>query len=967
VKVTISGSNDTAIIEETPVNIDIVIPGVQGPQGPAGNDAPSDHGLLTGLADDDHTQYHNDARGDARYYTQSQVTTALNLKEDTLPSQTGNAGKFLTTDGTNKSWGTVTAPVWGAITGTLSSQTDLQTALDGKVDENASITGATKTKITYDAKGLVTSGEDATTADINPSTDRNYVTDSDAINLSNLSGINSGDQDLSGFVPYTGATADLDLGSNNLIASGVNAGVLGNVFSQAVIDLNNFVFYDGFSQPSINSNDRGLQNSSGFPVLNWTDSGNVGEIYGGNGLFSINLNTATLTNTITNTLNWNSMELIDSAASTTSINWSTRQLFDTDGFTVVASWGGYSGNLLVPLIATGVISNSTGGFGINVDSKQLIDSTGVASAAWETRELFDNTSVLSINFQNRWLMDAAGLATMYWDNRVLVDSAGTESVSWNDRWLINSSGDAVVLYGANYPTVRARLGISSDGLINPSNALHIDSGTATSSYLQFTAGSTTINDGFYLGLSSVGMAEIRQRENKDINVFTNNIIRAVFNNSYFQSTVPVYAPIASAAAPSYTFTGDTNTGMWSPAADTIALSTGGTEKARLTSAGLFGVGTNVPLATVHASDGNAVGAVITAALSTAGITSTSQSNKSIGSVVASNTVTDRPLFTATRARGTLNTPTAVILNDNIGDLLFSGYDGTAFQNSAGIFGFVDGAVSSGVVPMRVSLVTGSNAAGRVERIVIKSNGSVGIGTTTPTKTLEAGDSTLGSMIFDRNYLSGGSAGSSYLKISTGSSSGANAGAYMDLVGKFETWVGVYANNNPSNFRNMRFGNSTNAVIDTTNGTFAIQRLNDALNSVLANPFQISNAAPTNSLIVASTGNVGLGITTPSAKLDVAGTTKLGTSGTVFNSIISATATLDFPSIGSNSSADLTITVTGAVVGASVSIGAPSTLEAGLIFSAWVSATNTVTVRLHNNSGGSVDPASATWRATVINF
>ena len=26
----------------------------------------TDHGALTGLADDDHTQYHNDARGDAR-------------------------------------------------------------------------------------------------------------------------------------------------------------------------------------------------------------------------------------------------------------------------------------------------------------------------------------------------------------------------------------------------------------------------------------------------------------------------------------------------------------------------------------------------------------------------------------------------------------------------------------------------------------------------------------------------------------------------------------------------------------------------------------------------------------------------------------------------------------------------------------------------------------------------------------
>lgn len=43
----------------------------------------NDHGDLTGLADDDHVQYHNDTRGDARYFTQAQVTTALAGKEAT--------------------------------------------------------------------------------------------------------------------------------------------------------------------------------------------------------------------------------------------------------------------------------------------------------------------------------------------------------------------------------------------------------------------------------------------------------------------------------------------------------------------------------------------------------------------------------------------------------------------------------------------------------------------------------------------------------------------------------------------------------------------------------------------------------------------------------------------------------------------------------------------------------------------
>jgi hypothetical protein len=41
----------------------------------------SDHGDLLGLADDDHVQYHTDARGDARYYTQSQVDAAIGTVE----------------------------------------------------------------------------------------------------------------------------------------------------------------------------------------------------------------------------------------------------------------------------------------------------------------------------------------------------------------------------------------------------------------------------------------------------------------------------------------------------------------------------------------------------------------------------------------------------------------------------------------------------------------------------------------------------------------------------------------------------------------------------------------------------------------------------------------------------------------------------------------------------------------------
>ena len=58
---------------------------------------------------------------------------------------------------------------------------------------NSSITGATKTKVTYDAKGLVTAGEDATTADIADSLNKRYVTDANLTTIGNQSGTNTGD------------------------------------------------------------------------------------------------------------------------------------------------------------------------------------------------------------------------------------------------------------------------------------------------------------------------------------------------------------------------------------------------------------------------------------------------------------------------------------------------------------------------------------------------------------------------------------------------------------------------------------------------------------------------------------------------------------------------------------------------------------------------------------------------------
>ena len=134
-----------------------------------------------------------DNTSDANKPVSSATQSALNAKQDTLVSGTN----IKTVNGTSVlGSGNIaisSAVAWGGVTGTLSNQTDLQTALDGKVDENTAITGATKTKITYDAKGLVTAGADATTADIADSTNKRYVTDAQLVVVGNTSGTNTGD------------------------------------------------------------------------------------------------------------------------------------------------------------------------------------------------------------------------------------------------------------------------------------------------------------------------------------------------------------------------------------------------------------------------------------------------------------------------------------------------------------------------------------------------------------------------------------------------------------------------------------------------------------------------------------------------------------------------------------------------------------------------------------------------------
>jgi len=131
--------------------VQVVTAGTQGPPGAGGGGGSSDHGALTGLGDDDHPQYHDDARGDARYYTRPQADALLGGKADSAHTHSiadtaglqssldgkaaaSHAHSFADVAGLQASLDSKAAASHSHGIGDVSG---LQTALDGKLDNSA--------------------------------------------------------------------------------------------------------------------------------------------------------------------------------------------------------------------------------------------------------------------------------------------------------------------------------------------------------------------------------------------------------------------------------------------------------------------------------------------------------------------------------------------------------------------------------------------------------------------------------------------------------------------------------------------------------------------------------------------------------------------------------------------------------------------------------------------------------------
>jgi len=144
--------------------------------------------------------------------------------------------------------------------------------------------------------------------------------------------------------------------------------------------------------------------------------------------------------------------------------------------------------------------------------------------------------------------------------------------------------------------------------------------------------------------------------------------------------------------------------------------------------GNVGIGIGNPATKLHVSDGNTV----SSSLLTSDYITISAEGVSPGFniIAAGNSAGYRGVFKATRARGTLSTPTAPSNNDNVFSLLGTIFDGTTVQATAMVQMDVDGTVSAGVAPQRISFYTSeTTGAARTEKMRITSGGNILINTT----------------------------------------------------------------------------------------------------------------------------------------------------------------------------------------------------------------------------------------------
>ena len=199
----------------------------------------------------------------------------------------------------------------------------------------------------------------------------------------------------------------------------------------------------------------------------------------------------------------------------------------------------------------------------------------------------------------QWLDTTSGVYVLkVWDGSAWRSESGT---------FVDVSGDTMTgaLTMANQQAVRF-----SETTANGSNYIALQADAALASNKTITLPDTT---GFVVTTGDTGTVTSTMIANDtilnaDVNAsaaIAGSKISPDFGSQTIVTTGIFSSAAGTAAAPSIAFTGDLNTGIYSPGADQLAVSTGGTGRLFVDASGRVGIGTSSPAYGLHLSGINA--------------------------------------------------------------------------------------------------------------------------------------------------------------------------------------------------------------------------------------------------------------------------------------------------------------------------------------------------------------------------